>query len=1102
MENKPALTLEDIKEEVRRFPASVLEEMERAEAAMPDSMTEAQSRDWAFAGLEIAQQTVRSWESAAQYYKVSPQVITFMPFNYFVKWTECGSALCGESPTLATAYFLASPGAMAKLRSRHIESWSKLGRSLYKGTWKSSTLACKFFDSSPALMESLTFQELENFVAFLDALSHRSYDLASECITLGQQLFPLIGEDKLAFISLASTLTETGWREVKSFFDAGTRALPRIEPDQRLRFLRLAEQLVKNGGSNIPAVMLDTSMALSQLETDDHSQVLNMAEALLRLSPPSVPEFIKSAPFALENISMPQMEKWFEEGARILQQNPDGGLAYFKIESAHSEAVLEMLSSSVEFTRIKDIMEMYCRALAGAEVKLSASEELVEKNVGWVSGESPSTDGSTVYVPVAVDRYPSKEENFSWFKVVSTHQVAHLEFGSFDFQFDSDAEDALFSNLRHELETAKAQRAEEARLDRQEMQMPEIDAASLEQGWVTDMQRFFNLFEDRKLSLDIFTVVEDSRLDARVKVDYPGIRRAYNQVQGDSLTSRPEMQSLPMREAMVEFLVRLSLQQYKDVPVPEDCVDEARRVARIARRMLNPEATVEDAAEATLRIYAIISQIPNEEVPPEEWEDMDIDEEDENEQYQDSEEMMELVQQMAVGMEMDMRPDDEQEYDSVEEVDYRGDFKPELTQLLAQLRMQPQDQPADGASEPITQEMLEELLKNSAELDLQAVEGEIQDASGLFANNLLKEAGVNLEQTPQFGQGPLVHVDEEGASLDPDEPQTFVYDEWDFRAEDYKPRWCIVRQKVMQEGDPAYFGTTLANYGSLVTRIRRQFEMMVPEMFRKVRKLEDGEEIDIDDLIEFIVDIKTGSSPSDKFYWRRNKVQRDVAVAFLMDTSASTAEAIDDTKRTPDDWDAPDDPVEYMVWLRTRRGEAMRRTYKRIIDVEKEAVVLIINALEAIGDVYGIYGFSGYGRENVEFYTIKDLDENLSDRVKKRIDRIAPLHATRMGPAIRHATSKLAKQDARTKLLFLISDGRPQDRGYSREGVEKEYAVHDTKMALDEAKRQEINAFCLTVDKNGHDYLKTMCTDMGYEVLDDIYTLPERLLYLYKRLTM
>ena len=306
----------------------------------------------------------------------------------------------------------------------------------------------------------------------------------------------------------------------------------------------------------------------------------------------------------------------------------------------------------------------------------------------------------------------------------------------------------------------------------------------------------------------------------------------------------------------------------------------------------------------------------------------------------------------------------------------------------------------------------------------------------------------------------------------------------------------------MPEGEAEFYEQTVQGYGSLVTRIRQQFEMLVPELFRKVRRLEFGEEIDIDDLIEFMIDIKTGASRNDKFYWRRNNVQRDVASAFLLDTSASTAEAINDSRKTNDDWDAPEDPVEYMVWLRTRRTQSARRTYKRIIDIEKEAVVLIINALEAIGDFYGIYGFSGYGRENVEFYTVKDLNETFNDRVKRRIDRIAPLHATRMGPAIRHAAYKLNQQEARTKLLFLISDGRPQDRGYSREGVEKEYAVHDTKMALNEAKLQGIDAFCLTVDKNGHDYLKTMCQDIGYEVLEDINDLPSRLLYLYKRLTM
>ena len=85
--------------------------------------------------------------------------------------------------------------------------------------------------------------------------------------------------------------------------------------------------------------------------------------------------------------------------------------------------------------------------------------------------------------------------------------------------------------------------------------------------------------------------------------------------------------------------------------------------------------------------------------------------------------------------------------------------------------------------------------------------------------------------------------------------------------------------------------------------------------------------------------------------------------------------------------------------------------------------------------------------------------------------------------------------------MVLISDGRPQDRGYSREGVEKEYAVHDTKMAFTEARRKGITPFALTVDKAGHDYLATMCQDMGYEVLADLNALPSRLPMLYRKLT-
>ena len=1089
MKSDNTLTVEQIKGELRRFPPPVYAAFQNAWEGMSSVLNDHQLDVWAQAGLDMAQQSVRSWEAAGHYFSVSPQIVHLMPFSYFVKWSECGSALCRESPTLAVCYFEASPGTMSRLRSRHIESWTDMGRSLYKGTWKSSTLSCKFFESSPALVQSLSVPELERFVGLLDTLALRSYDLSMECLAQGQRVFPLLDDnDKGDFINLVSALAESSWRQVKGLFEASTRGLPSIRADQRPRFLHLADRLRVSGSANVPATMLEVSDSLAQLNTEHHERLLELAEALMEESPPAMSQFIKSCPAALERVTMRQLEKWFEEGVRILRQNNDGGLAYFRAESAHSQEVIESLSSSVEFTRVKDLMEMYCRALAGQDVKVAESGELAEKNIGWVSAEAPSTEGSTVFVPLQVDRYPTKGENFALFKVVSTHQVAHLEFDSFRFEYHRPS--TLFKDMRPELSGWEAGG----------VKVPPTEADGAGRVWVTDMQRFFDLFDDRQLALDIFTVVEDGRLDARVKGEYRGIKRDYLRVQQDSLQGRPQIESLPIREAMVEFLVRLSLQQYDSLAAPALYVAGARKAAGIAKKVLRFGATVEDSAEATLRIYAIISQIPNLEVPPDQWQDVDIDN-DSEEDYLDTDDQ-ELLQQLVQGMGLHSRSEEEREYESSQDVDYRGDFKPELVQLLARLRSRQEEPAGEESSEPITQEMLEELLKNSAELDLEAVEGDPGKTSGAFAHNMLKEAGLNMPSTSELGQGPLVHVEDEGGSLDSEEPQTFVYDEWDFRADDYKPRWCIVRQKGMAEGDPNYYSSTLHSYGPLVDQIRRQFELMVPEMFRKVSKLEDGDEIDIDDVIEAYVDIRTGVGPSDKLFWRRNKVQRDVAVVFLLDTSASTAEAIDESRKVAEDWEAPDDPVEYMVWLRGRRGEGMKRSYKRIIDLEKEAVVLLIHALEAIGDAYGIYGFSGYGRENVEFYTIKDIEEGFSEKVKSRIDRIAPLHATRMGPAIRHATSKLETQDARTKLLFLISDGRPQDRGYSREGVEKEYAVHDTKMALDEARNKDINAFCLTVDKNGHDYLKTMCQDIGYEVLDDIYVLPRRLLYLYKRLTM
>ena len=1104
--------LEELEKELQRFPDSVLEGFRRTKEEMRERLPEADLLAWARQGVAIAQQPVRSWEAASEYFRVSPQVLEHLTPIQLMDWAQCGSGLCHDSPTLAIAYFRASPGTVSYLRGRKINGWADMGRSFYKGTWKSSALSARFFEATPLLVQYLSYPDLERFVGLVETLSHKSAELAGDCLRLGQEQFPRLEAESHALIGLGLALAETGWREVKGAFEAVTKFHANLGREHQGRFLRLAERLARAGMSNIPSFVNEGSVALGKVDGGSQGYLLELAESLAPQCPDAVAAFLRSSPAVLSRISVRQLSTWFETGQRILGENQDGGLAYFKIESSTSEQALETLSSAVELERVQDVLRMYCQALAGASIDITPTKELVAKNIGWVSEGSASTEGTTVYLPPVVDTYNAKGMNFTLLKVISTHQVAHIEFGSFGFSFEAPA--GRFQDLRQEKERERQKEKEAKSADGSSEARPEAgrteqpvgesqdlvtaeDSSSAERGFLTDMGRFFDLFPRRKLALDIFTAVEDGRLDYRSKVDYPGLSSMYRRIQIDALAERPRMEEMPLQEAMVEFLVRFSLQQSKGLPCPEPLEQVARTIAEVHRRVQDGAATVEDSAEATIRIYDIIAELPNIEFPEEEWGNIDV------EEMELSDEEMEqmLTDLKSSSNSQSSTGQSEQSYESPPQVDYRGDFKPELAQILSNMR-EKQGQQSGMQGGEMSKEMLEQLLASSVELELDAEQGQVNDEVAAFAENMMKEAGVVPPETPGQGYGPSGHDQDEGRSLEAKAPLSFVYNEWDFRAMDYKPRWCVVREKTMAEGNPQFYGDTLRNYAHMVTRIRRQFELLMPEMFSKIKHLSDGDEFDLDAVIESIIDRWAGVQPSEKVYWRRNKIQRDVAVVFLMDMSASTAEAIDESSRSSSDWDAPDDPVEYMVWLRSRRGERARRQTKRIIDLEKESAVLLIQALETIGDIYGIYGFSGYGRENVEFYVIKDIDESFGDVVKRRIDKITPLHATRMGPAIRHATSKLERQESRTKLLFLISDGRPQDRGYSREGVEKEYAVHDTKMALTEARRKGITPFCLTVDKAGNDYLKTMCQDMGYEVLADIAALPSRLPTLYRNLTI
>ena len=327
--------------------------------------------------------------------------------------------------------------------------------------------------------------------------------------------------------------------------------MPAIEESQRARFLRLAERLVKSGQREIPTFLGEGSRSL-QLVKGSQRYILDQCENLLAISPEAVPAFLTSLSGVLSRVTLGQLDIWYQQGEALLKENPDGGLAYFKVESNTSEQLLESLSSSMELDKVKGVIRLYCRALSGSPVEVLSSKELVHKGIGWVSESHASTEGTKVFLPAVVDRYSSKDQNFGWFKVVSTHQVAHLEFGSFQFVFERPSR--LFKDMRPKLEMSSIARA--AAMLQESLAGEEDDSSSAERGYLTDMGRFFNLFDDRRLALDLFTSLEDGRLDYRVKVEYPGIVSHYKLVQAGALAERPAIEELPLVQAMVELLVR------------------------------------------------------------------------------------------------------------------------------------------------------------------------------------------------------------------------------------------------------------------------------------------------------------------------------------------------------------------------------------------------------------------------------------------------------------------------------------------------------------------------------------------------------------------
>ena len=587
----------------------------------------------------------------------------------------------------------------------------------------------------------------------------------------------------------------------------------------------------------------------------------------------------------------------------------------------------------------------------------------------------------------------------------------------------------------------------------------------------TDLSRFYGLFPQPGLARDLFNIVEGHRVDELVRRAYPGIQRDMTMVRAATADRRPEIASLPDAQAVVEALLQSTL---GIEPNLADVAPATRRVVDQARELIGQVEEegvgVSRSAEVTAQLYVLVDDglvdpggapaLPDEARHPPSAEDgegagPDAPPDTGQGGGTDDYEMTELPPFMTPIMEELARQQQEDRPAQAAQAEGGGPTEDETSPEDADAAASTTEAQLGGDHAP--DEVASQLSQNQLD-EAPPVPGAVADARRDDA-----EGGSDSPEQSGGADVPLVDAEPEEDDLG---EHVFLYDEWDHKIEDYRPAWCTVREHRATRTQEGFVAATFHEYGGIVTQIRRNFQLMRPERLRKMRYQVDGDDLDTDGLVEYVVDRRARVAPSGRVYIKRDKTERDVTTAFLVDMSSSTDRKIDGRKR--------------------------------IIDIEKEGLLLMCEALEAIRDEYAIYGFSGSGREECEYYVVKELGERYDDRVKARIGGIYAHQKTRMGPAIRHATRRLAAADSAVKLMILLTDGKPYDSDTYQDNA---YAQEDTKIALREARREKIHLFCVTVDREAADYLPNMYSDANFVIIDDVRTLPQKLPQLYRRLT-
>ncbi len=950
--------------------------------------------------------------TALEFFRVTPEVATQLTSFELQAWGECGKRLAATNVEAAYQFFRASPHVLEALPSAH--RLSAIVLTTRQATMSTRTAVETFqifpsvvsrIDGTPVLPRLLsivnevarhsvrhsqdllrqspvvvthvrTFDNpdqalLNRLVEMTAAFAYRAGGTAAEFfLAIPNFLTQRTHAHLNALLEHTQAFLERGGSLALYYLRAATAVVQQTGHQGYEPWRRLALTMCAQGNTNsyqflklTPEVMQTLAAARSGYDLTAALRLLCETVAELdRVDRTAALECFKSAPLALRQTNIERFRDWALAG---LARHPDGRAiqAYYGLQSRASRAALQGGQDGVALDAVSAILRLYVEGLTGRTVTIVP--------LSGTTGQAVIGDGRTISLPGRVSDFADEESNFRLYKVLAAHGAGQIEYGT--YAADTPELIALRQDFQAAFPTGQRPPGREP----------------------VTYRTLLRHFPDQATATRLFTILENARIDRRLRHAYRGIRRDLDFIAARLRDTRPDVMQLPPEHQWTEILFRLALCGGVDAVTRQQLPQIVTALEEIITTCLDqPTAALTDTLLATQRIYGLIEQV---------------------------------------------QPSDAAEVAVNEAV------------------QQPDDTPGEAGASEVSAPPTPHASASPPQPG-QSFETWSQDHTPSMHDltaQLLRE-GLTNDQMPEA------------------DGQAFLYDEWDRELGDYRVNWCRVIEHRPAAGTRTFVELTRTRHQGLISSIRHQFQLMKPEALRRVTGELDGEMFDLDAVIDRQLDRRAALSGNERLYIKHLRRHRNVAVAFLLDMSSSTARTLTRHPKMP----------------YTRPGQ-------RIIDIEKEGLVIMNEALEAVGDSYAIYGFTSEGRRNVRFYVIKEFEERYSAQIEERIGGINYQNNTRLGAAVRHAACKLAEQQARTKLLILLSDGRPYDHDYG----DARYAREDSKQALRSARQSGIMPFCITIERDADQELKELYGDVGYTVIDDVLSLPEKLPGIYRRLT-